>query len=152
MQRNLNKILWGAVVLIVIYSLWYSFSTGGVLENNQKHFGFLSLLPAILTLVLCFSTRNVIFALFIGVVLGGIITTRYNILNEYLIPSLGSTKYARILLVYLWALGGLIGLWNKNGGALYFANLIAHNRLPMLEIPIRGNSSMIRSLTPCLLR
>ena len=30
-------------------------------------------------------------------------------------------EYALILLVYLWALGGLIGLWTRTGGAIVFA-------------------------------
>ena len=36
-----------------------------------------------------------------------------------------SEKYAQILLVYLWALGGLLGLWNRNGGARHFAETMA---------------------------
>jgi len=123
--ERVKKILWMAVIFAIIYSIWYGFDSNAMLEGEQTHYGLLSLLPAIITLVLCFFTRNVILALFVGVVLGGFITGKYNILTEYLIPSLGSSEYARILLVYLWALGGLIGLWNKNGGALYFANLVA---------------------------
>ncbi len=94
---------------------------------GSAHFGFLSLVPALATLFICFYSRNVILALFVGVLLGGVITGQYNIIDAYLIPSLGSTKYAQILLVYLWALGGLIGMWNKNGGAHYFANYVAGN-------------------------
>ena len=83
-----------------------------------------SLLPALVTLLICFATRNVILALFMGVVMGGLISGQFNILQSYLIPSLGSKKYAEILLVYLWALGGLIGLWNKNGGAIHLQNTL----------------------------
>ena len=109
----------------MVVSLWYGISHGGNLPEGQTHFGIFSLIPAIVTLALCFYTRNVILALFVGVLLGGLISANYNILNAYLIPSLGSKKYAQILIVYLWALGGLIGMWNKNGGALYFANYVA---------------------------
>jgi Na+/H+ antiporter NhaC len=122
---NIRNWLWVPIVILILISLWYGISHGGNLPEGQTHFGIFSLIPAIVTLALCFYTRNVILALFVGVVLGGLISANYNILNAYLIPSLGSKKYAQILLVYLWALGGLIGMWNKNGGALYFANYVA---------------------------
>jgi Na+/H+ antiporter NhaC len=117
--------LWIPIVILILISLWYGISHGGNLPEGQTHFGIFSLIPAIVTLALCFYTRNVILALFVGVVLGGLISANYNVLNAYLVPSLGSKKYAQILLLYLWALGGLIGMWNKNGGALYFANYVA---------------------------
>ncbi len=93
-------------------------------SENAGHYGIYSLLPAAVTLILCFVTKNVILALFTGIVTGGIITQQYNILNTFLFPSLGSIEYAKILLVYLWALGGLIGVWNKTGAAQHFANWI----------------------------
>jgi len=90
-------------------------------DENTKDFGFWSLLPALITLILCFSTREVIFSLFVGIVFGGLISGKLNIVKEFLIPSIGSAKYGEILLVYLWSLGGLIGIWSKTGGAQYFA-------------------------------
>ena len=84
-------------------------------------YGGWSLLPAGLTLLVCFITRNVILALFVGVLAGGLVSGQLNIVQAYLIPSLGTENYAQILLVYLWALGGLLGLWNRNGGARHFA-------------------------------
>lgn len=87
--------------------------------------GFLSLVPALATLVICFWTRNVIFGLLCGVLLGGVVSGQFNVIEAFLIPSLGSERYARILFVYLWALGGLIGIWNKNGGAQHFATTMA---------------------------
>lgn len=91
------------------------------------HFGWLSVMPAVIALVICFVARNVVLALFMGVVLGGLITTDYNIIKSFLIPSLGTSRYAEILLVYLWALGGLLGMWNRNGGAMHFATWISEN-------------------------
>ncbi|MBN1543772.1 sodium:proton antiporter [candidate division KSB1 bacterium] len=69
-------------------------------------------------------TREVIPSLFLGIIVGGVITGRVNVVQEFLIPSIGSVKYGEILLVYLWCLGGLIGLWTKTGGAFYFAQKI----------------------------
>lgn len=93
----------------------------------RGHYGFLSLVPALATLLICFATRNVIFALFMGVVLGGLAMGQPNIIKHLLIPSIGTTRFAEILLVYLWALGGLLGLWNRNGGAYHFAHYVSQN-------------------------
>ncbi|MEL7450713.1 MAG: Na+/H+ antiporter NhaC family protein [Pseudomonadota bacterium] len=87
--------------------------------------GALSLLPALATLIIAFWTKNVLFGLLCGVALGGIVTGQYNIIKAFLLPSLGSERYAQILLVYLWALGGLIGVWNRTGGAQHFATTAA---------------------------
>ena len=107
--------------------------TGVVLANTEAapgdpaHYGWLSLAPALATLVISFWTKNVLLGLLCGVLLGGVVTGQYNVINAFLIPSLGSERYAQILFVYLWALGGLIGIWNKNGGAQHFA-ITAANR------------------------
>jgi Na+/H+ antiporter NhaC len=89
---------------------------------SGEHLGAWSLLPAVTTLALVFLTRDVITALFLGILAGGIVSGQFNLLSAYLLPSIGSESYAVILLVYLWALGGLIGLWTRTGGAVAFAN------------------------------
>jgi len=114
---SMQKYLWIPPVALILIALYY----GIFIDHTQQHYGFLSLFPAVVTLFLCFYTKNVILALFAGIVVGGFITADYNILNAFMYTSLGSERYAKILLVYLWALGGLIGIWNRNGGAQYFA-------------------------------
>ncbi len=94
----------------------------GDFPTNGEHFGIWSVVPPVVTLILAFAFREVISALFIGIVLGGVISGKLNIVQEFLIPSIGSPGYGLILLVYLWALGGLVGLWTKTGGAVRFAN------------------------------
>ncbi len=113
----IRKYLWLPPVALILIALYY----GIVTDHTEQHYGVFSLFPAIVTLFLCFYTKNVILALFAGIVVGGLITADYNILNAFMYTSLGSERYAKILLVYLWALGGLIGVWNRNGGAQYFA-------------------------------
>lgn len=127
MLNKIQRWLWIPVILLIIASAWHGIIGEHEITEARKHYGFFSLVPALVTLFICFYTRNVLLALFLGVVLGGLITAQYNIIDAYLIPSLGSKRYAQILLVYLWALGGLIGMWNRNGGALHFANYIAQN-------------------------
>jgi Na+/H+ antiporter NhaC len=113
------------VLGVSAFAAWQGATLDPALIEDRSHYGFLSLLPALATLAICFVTRNVILALFLGVVLGGLITTNYNIVQAFLIPSIGSERYAQILLVYLWALGGLLGMWNRNGGAWHFAQWVS---------------------------
>ena len=91
----------------------------------------LSLLPAIVAIGLAYATKKVIPALFAGIVTGGIVLWSYtgngedaNFISRFLIPSLGSESFGRILLIYLWCLGGLIGVWEKTGAALHFARTV----------------------------
>lgn len=90
-----------------------------------------SLLPALVTIVLAFTTRRVIPSLFAGIVTGSIAlwmqtgdSSDLNFLRRFLLPKLGSEGYAQILLIYLWCLGGLMGIWEKTGGALHFARTV----------------------------
>jgi len=93
--------------------------------NISEHYGIWSLLPASVTIIFCFITRNVLLALFLGIFSAGLVSGQLNIVDEFLVPSLGSKNYAQMLLVYLWALGALLGLWNRNGGSRYFAQTLA---------------------------
>jgi Na+/H+ antiporter NhaC len=122
-----KKYSWVWIVALCVTVAWYSAQLDQSAIEQQGHSGFLSLLPALATLAICFATRNVILALFMGVVLGGLVTTQYNIIQAFLIPSIGSERYAQILLVYLWALGGLLGMWNRNGGARHFAQYVSNH-------------------------
>lgn len=121
----MKKYSWLLLAGLLVLVSWYGAQLDPLSIEQRGHFDFMSLVPALATLIICFVTRNVILALFIGVVLGGLITTHYNIIQEFLIPSIGSERYAQILLVYLWALGGLLGMWNRNGGAWYFAQIVS---------------------------
>lgn len=129
-MKHIKEWLWLPAIVFILLALFYGIQHPD--QMGQEHYGIYSLFPAVVTLFLCFYTKNVILALFTGIVVGGLVTAEYNILNSFLFPSLGSEKFAKILLVYLWALGGLIGIWNRNGGARYFAEWIGkhfvHNR------------------------
>jgi Na+/H+ antiporter NhaC len=98
------------------------FSPGGTEPLAEGgHYGFSSLLPALVTLVLVFFTREVVSSLFVGILTAAFVVKNPNVIDVFLIPSIGSESFALILLVYLWALGGLIGLWTRTGGARHFA-------------------------------
>ncbi|MEZ4318850.1 MAG: Na+/H+ antiporter NhaC family protein [Myxococcota bacterium] len=101
------------------------------MPEAPSHIGFLSVLPALVAIGLAFATRQVLLALFLGVVTGSValfsVTGSFddlNFLTRFFIPALGSESYAKILVIYLWCLGGLIGIWEKTGGALHFAEVV----------------------------
>ncbi len=118
MNTNRTLVVFGIIVMATL--IWWLRP-----EGTGEHYGSWSLLPAVVTILFCFLTRNVIVALFLGVVVGGLISGQLNLIDAFLVPSLGSESYAQMLLVYLWALGSLLGLWNRNGGARFFAESLA---------------------------
>ncbi len=90
--------------------------------------GFTSLLPALVTIGLSFATRRVLPSLLTGVLVASVVLFAHtgeakdlNPIGRFLLPAIGSGSFARILLIYLWALGGLVGIWEKTGAALHFA-------------------------------
>ena len=87
----------------------------------SRHWGFWSLLPALVAVVLCWVTREPITALLGGIVSGAFILTEYDIFGGVIIEHLGTTAAASVLVLYLWLLGGLMGVWSRTGAAQAFA-------------------------------
>jgi len=88
------------------------------------HFGLWSLLPALITIALCLITREPLTALFSGIVVGAIMLGRYDLTDKVIIPNLAQEGTAALLLLYLWLLGGLLGIWTKTGAAQAFAQFM----------------------------
>ena len=88
------------------------------------HWGIWSLLPALVAVILCWITREPVTALLSGIVSGALILGRYDLTGEVLIPSLATTGAAGILILYLWLLGGLMGIWTRTGAAQAFAEFV----------------------------
>ena len=107
------------IIALIVIVLGVVFA--GELPKYGDHYGFWSVLPPLIAIVLAFWTQEVVSSLFVGIVLGGFISGNLNIVDSYLIPSIGTENFALILLVYLWSLGGLIGIWTRTGGAERFA-------------------------------
>jgi Na+/H+ antiporter NhaC len=122
-QRRRNW-LFGLLAMAFIAVLLL-FAPGEEPDALRAHLGFWSLLPALVTIVLAFLVRDVIVALFVGIATGGLLIGRFNLLDAFILPSIGDRSYALILVVYLWALGGLLGLWTRTGGAQTFARWAA---------------------------
>lgn len=112
-----NLINLGITLLVIILGVTFA----GEIPERDGHFGFWSVLPPFVAIFLAFWTKEVISSLFVGIALGGVISGNLNIVDAYLIPSIGTEDFSLILLVYLWSLGGLIGIWTRTGGAEHFA-------------------------------
>lgn len=115
-----RKIGTGAILALIIAGIYAA--QNQVFPEQGNHYGFWSVMPPLVAIVLAFYTREVVSSLFIGICLGGVIAGKINIVQDFLIPSIGTESFALIILVYLWALGGLIGIWTRTGGAEKFAS------------------------------
>ncbi|NNE01127.1 MAG: sodium:proton antiporter [Pirellulaceae bacterium] len=99
----------------------------GVDDNSVRvtvghHFGAWSVLPALVTLAFCLVFREPLPALLLGILSAALLLCRYDVTDDVLLPGLASTSAAGIMLLYLWLLGGLLGVWSKTGAALAFAD------------------------------
>lgn len=95
------------------------------LIKADYHFGLWSLLPAFVAIALCLISREPLLALFSGIVVGGFMLGKFDISSDVLIPNMATTDAASILILYLWLLGGLMGVWGKTGAAQAFAELMS---------------------------
>ncbi len=102
---------------------------GGVIRQYfllraNPHWRYWSLLPAVTAVLLCWMTREPLAALFGGIVTGALLLSRYDITGQVLVRSLMSRDAAQVLILYLWLLGGLMGVWSRTGAAQAFADLM----------------------------
>ncbi len=93
----------------------------------KHHWQFWSLLPALVAVVLCWVTREPISSLFAGIVAGAFLLQKYDLTDAVLVESLGTKSSAGVLLLYLWLLGGLMGIWSRTGAARAFAEWMARH-------------------------
>lgn len=97
-------------------------------------FGWLSLLPPLIAIVLALITKEVLISLFIAVFLGGIILTGSlmggfaNALSTQLVGALTDSWNISIL-IFCLSIGGLIGIIDKNGGTHGMAQLLVKKSL-----------------------
>ena len=90
----------------------------------KHHWGLWSLLPAAVAVALCWITREPLVSLLSGIIVGGVMLGRYNITGAVLVENLATPNAAGVLLLYLWLLGGLLGVWSRTGAAKAFAELM----------------------------
>ena len=90
----------------------------------KRHWGWWSLLPALVAVGLCWMTREPVMSLFGGIVVGALLLSRYDITDAVFVESFATPNAAGVLLLYLWLLGGLLGVWSRTGAAQAFADLM----------------------------
>ncbi len=95
--------------------------------DAQLHWGFWSLLPAVVAVMLCWLTREPVTSLLGGIVSGALVLGQYDLTGAVLIPALATTNAASIFVLYLWLLGGLMGVWSRTGAAQAFAEFMTRH-------------------------
>lgn len=102
----------------------------GTVQRNYSllsatfHFGPWSLLPALVAVALCLMTKEPLTALLGGIVAGGFMLGKFDITDDILLPNLATESAAGVLMLYLWLLGGLMGIWSRTGAAQAFAEFM----------------------------
>lgn len=89
-----------------------------------SHWQYWSLLPAIVAILLCWVTREPVTSLAGGVIAGAFLLGKYDITEAVLVQNLSTKSAAGITILYLWFLGGLMGIWARTGASQAFAELM----------------------------
>jgi len=76
---------------------------------------------------LCWVTREPLTSLFGGIVVGAFVLGRYDVTEQVLVPNLATPSAAGVLVLYLWLLGGLMGIWSRTGAAQAFAEAMTRH-------------------------
>ena len=87
----------------------------------KYHYGPWSLLPALLAIALSLLTRDPLIGLFTGIVAGASMLVDFDHAG---VTSGATPGAAGALVLYLWLLGGLMGLWSRTGAAKAFAEFM----------------------------
>ena len=93
----------------------------------RRHWGCWSLMPPLIAVILCWLTREPVTALLGGIICGALIMGKYDITDGVIIERLADKDAAGVLLLYLWLLGGLMGIWSHTGAARAFAEFMTRH-------------------------
>ena len=95
-------------------------------------FGILALLPPILAIVMAMVTRQTVLSLFTGVCIGAVMMSGWNpllglinVIGEYIIPNMGDSWNASVLLLLIF-IGPFALTLERGGGATAFADSLTH--------------------------
>ena len=96
------------------------------LLSVRSHLGYWSLLPALITIFLCWYFRKPLLALIGGSLSGIVLLTRHDKIPSFLDSFDHVSSDLGMLVQYLLLLGALLGVWGKTGAPHAFAELMAH--------------------------
>lgn len=99
-------------------------------EESSVNFGWLSLLPPLLAIILAFVTKQVLISLSLGIFIGATMLAGWNpfygllrTMDKYIVGSLADSWNAAII-IFLLSIGGMVGVINKMGGTLAVAEAL----------------------------
>lgn len=126
-MRRSKVFMLTVLVLLVLVLAVPAFAEG---DGASANFGWLSILPPLLAIVLAFVTEQVLLSLFLGIFLGATMLNGWNpisgflrAIDTYIVGSLGDPDSASVV-IFLLAIGGMIGLVNKMGGTMAVARAL----------------------------
>jgi Na+/H+ antiporter NhaC len=96
-------------------------------ELSMTEFGWLSIVPPVVAIVLAIVTKNVIVSLFSGVVAGlfiytgGSVTATFTETFELMVGSMADGEWNARILLTVALMGGLVGILGRSGASLAFA-------------------------------
>ena len=125
-MKFLNKktIFSFVLMLIAIFATSVAFATNGEAPVSNYYATFWALVPPLVAIALALITKEVYSSLFIGIVLGGLLSANWhpitaldNVLNDGIISAVSGTAG---IFVFLVILGAMVALINKAGGSAAF--------------------------------
>ncbi len=126
-MKNLNqrKIFSFIIAIIGIFAIsTIAYATNGDAAVSGYHATFWALVPPLLAIALALITKEVYSSLFIGIVLGGLLSADWhpvlafdNIINEGIIAAVSGTAG---IFMFLVILGAMVALVNRAGGSAAF--------------------------------
>ena len=102
--------------------------------HASKHWRYWSLLPAFVAIMLCWVIKEPLMSLAGGIASGAMLLAQYDLTDQVFLSIMSTRDTAGIFLLYLWLLGGLLGVWSRTGAPIAFANL-------MTKYVVRGPKS-----------
>lgn len=136
MRNKKTKIVLISMMIFLMSTVMAFAEEVDIAQVNADKYGFLTLIPPIVAIVLAFVTKNVVVSLALGILSGGIILNFagfnifYTIVQAFLdlvnraVGSLADPWNAGIILQVL-AIGGVINLVSKMGGAKAIAEALS---------------------------
>jgi len=100
------------------------------METAVQNYGFLSIVPPFIAIILAITTRRVILSLFVGVLIGATLILGNNpisgflhVIDRFIQPALADPDHVAII-IFSMLLGGLVGVISKNGGTSGLVSII----------------------------
>jgi|GEM_PF-2882499 len=91
----------------------------------RHHYRIWSLFPALIAILLCWTTREPLSALLGGVVAGAFLLGHRNVVDAVIVQELATTRAAEVIILYLFLLGGILGIWSRTGASHAFAEWVS---------------------------